>query len=54
MTRFEDDTRLPRASADVDAEERALMVCADCCVTFPQSAIEALEKGTLACPNCGS
>ena len=49
-----DDARLPRAEANVAREDRALMTYRNCDAIFLRNEVSAPEKGSLACPECGS
>ena len=53
MGRFEEDAKLPRATAP-KPDEDAMMECRACGARFPRREVASPEKGTLSCPECDS
>jgi DNA-directed RNA polymerase subunit RPC12/RpoP len=50
----DDDPLASRGSIEPTPGTRATMECGTCGATFPRTEAETPEKGSLACPECGS
>ncbi|WP_254535304.1 hypothetical protein [Halomarina litorea] len=53
MSRFEEDTSLPRAEPP-EPGAGTTMECRACGARFPRREVASPEKGTLTCPACDS